>query len=120
MRGQQLRVARNRGLQSIVISFACADERDYVCSTEFPDSPVRQFSPMFKLLRKFSEVRPRAEQSTALAEELARRVSAIEFRPSKGFLKDQQQPKRSAGRTALGVSSSDCQVLRRGPADLMV
>ena len=31
----------------------------------------------------------------SLAEELARRVNSIEFQPSKGFLKDQRQPKRS-------------------------
>jgi hypothetical protein len=48
----------------------------------------------FKLRRKPAESRPAPEQNTALAEELARRVSAIEFRPSKGFLKDQRQPKR--------------------------
>jgi hypothetical protein len=53
---------------------------------------------MFKLFRKSSDVRPRIEQGTILAEELARRVNAIEFKPSKGFLKDQQQPKRSAAR----------------------
>jgi hypothetical protein len=51
---------------------------------------------MFKLFRKSHEPRPHIEQSPALAEELARRVGAIEFKPSKGFLKDQQQPKRSA------------------------
>jgi hypothetical protein len=58
---------------------------------------------MFKLFRKSIESRPRLEQSPELAEALARRVSAIEFKPSKGFLKDQQQPKRStlrAQRTA--------------------
>jgi hypothetical protein len=51
-----------------------------------------------KLFRKSHEVRPRIEQDPALAEALARRVSEIQFRPSKGFLKDQQQPKRSAAR----------------------
>jgi hypothetical protein len=51
-----------------------------------------------KLFRKPADTRPRVEQDPALAEELARRVSEIQFRPSKGFLKDQQQPKRSAGR----------------------
>jgi len=51
---------------------------------------------MFKLFRKSTDSRPRIEQSSELADELARRVSAIEFKPSKGFLKDQQQPKRSA------------------------
>jgi hypothetical protein len=52
----------------------------------------------FKLLRKSPEVRPRVEQDSILAEELARRVNAIEFKPSKGFLKDEQQPKRSTFR----------------------
>jgi hypothetical protein len=51
-----------------------------------------------KLFRKSHEIRPRIEQDPALAEALARRVSEIQFRPSKGFLKDQQQPKRSAAR----------------------
>jgi hypothetical protein len=51
---------------------------------------------LFKLFRKSAEVRPRVEQDSALADALARRVNAIEFKPSKGFLKDQQQPKRSA------------------------
>ena len=50
---------------------------------------------LFKLFRKPAEVRPRVDQDSMLSDELARRVSAIEFRPSKGFLKDQQQPKRS-------------------------
>lgn len=49
---------------------------------------------LLKLFRKSSEVRPRIEQDSALAEDLARRVSAIEFKPSKGFLKDRPQPKR--------------------------
>jgi hypothetical protein len=53
---------------------------------------------LFKLFRKSSEIRPRVDQDSALAQEHARRVSAIEFKPSKGFLKDQQQPKRSAVR----------------------
>jgi hypothetical protein len=54
---------------------------------------------LFKLFRKpATEIRPRIEEDLALAEEHARRVSAIEFRPSKGFLKDQKQPKRSAVR----------------------
>jgi hypothetical protein len=55
---------------------------------------------LFKIFRKSSEksadARPRFEQDSYLAEALARRVSAIEFQPSKGFLKDQQQPKRPA------------------------
>jgi hypothetical protein len=37
----------------------------------------------------------RSEQDSLLSEELARRVNSIEFQPSRGFLKDQQQPKRS-------------------------
>jgi hypothetical protein len=49
----------------------------------------------FKLFRKPADLRPRVDQESMLSDELARRVSAIEFRPSKGFLKDQQQPKRS-------------------------
>jgi hypothetical protein len=59
---------------------------------------------MFNLFRKSSDVRPRVEQSPALSEELARRVSAIAFRPSKGFLKDQQQPKRAAVRAQRSAS----------------
>jgi hypothetical protein len=51
---------------------------------------------LFKLFRKSPDAPPRLEQDPSLAEALARRVSAIEFQPSKGFLKDQQQPKRSA------------------------
>ena len=53
---------------------------------------------LFKLFRKAPDDRPRIEPDPSMADELARRVSAIEFRPSKGFLKDQRQPKRSAGR----------------------
>jgi hypothetical protein len=49
----------------------------------------------FKLFRKASSSPPRFEQDSALAEALARRVGGIEFQPSKGFLKDQRQPKRS-------------------------
>jgi hypothetical protein len=49
---------------------------------------------LFKLFRKPSNSRPRFEQDPSLAEAHARRVSAIAFRPSKGFLKDQSQPKR--------------------------
>jgi hypothetical protein len=48
----------------------------------------------FKLFRKPSDPRPRIEQDSSLAEELARRINSIEFQPSKGFLKDQRQPKR--------------------------
>jgi hypothetical protein len=50
----------------------------------------------FKLFRKSSSSPPRFEQDSVLTEALARRVGAIEFQPSKGFLKDQQQPKRSS------------------------
>jgi hypothetical protein len=50
---------------------------------------------LFKLFRKPSYLRPRLEQNSSLAEELVRRVNSIEFQPSKGFLKDQRQPKRS-------------------------
>ena len=49
----------------------------------------------FNLFRKSPSSRPRFEQDTALADALARRVGGIAFQPSKGFLKDQQQPKRS-------------------------
>lgn len=49
----------------------------------------------FKLFRKSPDSRPRFEPDSSLAEALARRVNGIEFQPSKGFLKDQQQPKRS-------------------------
>ena len=49
----------------------------------------------FKLFRKPPSLRPRFEQDASLAEELARRVNSIEFQPSKGFLKDQRQPKRA-------------------------
>jgi hypothetical protein len=52
---------------------------------------------LLKLFRKSSsDSRPRFEQDSLLTEALARRVNAIEFQPKKGFLKDQQQPKRSA------------------------
>jgi hypothetical protein len=36
----------------------------------------------------------RSAQDASLSEELARRVNSIEFQPSRGFLKDQRQPKR--------------------------
>jgi hypothetical protein len=53
-----------------------------------------------KLFRKpaSSDSRPRFEQESYLAEALARRVDAIQFQPSKGFLKDRQVQKRSASR----------------------
>jgi len=50
---------------------------------------------LFKLFRKPANPRPHVELDSSLAEAHARRVSAIDFRPSKGFLKDQSQPKRS-------------------------
>jgi hypothetical protein len=53
---------------------------------------------LFKLFRKSAEVRPRVELDSTLSQDIARRVSAIEFRPKKGFLKDQQQPRRSVAR----------------------
>jgi hypothetical protein len=53
----------------------------------------------FKFFRKSLSSRPRFEQDSALAEALARRVGGIEFQPSKGFLKDQQQPKRAPRQT---------------------
>ena len=45
---------------------------------------------LFKLFRKAPEPRPRFEQDATMSEELQRRVDAIRFQPSKGFLKDQQ------------------------------
>jgi hypothetical protein len=47
---------------------------------------------LFKLFRKPPFLR--GEQDSSLADELTRRVNSIEFQPSKGFLKDQRQPKR--------------------------
>ena len=55
-----------------------------------------------KLFRKQTDSRPRFEQDAATAEALQRRVDAIQFQPSKGFLKDQRQPKRVARRSTLG------------------
>lgn len=49
-----------------------------------------------KLFRKPPAPPPRFEQDSLLTEALARRVSAIRFQPSKGFLKDREQPKRGA------------------------
>jgi hypothetical protein len=63
-----------------------------------PASALLPFSMFLKLFRKSAAPRPHIEQDAALAEDLARRVNAIQFRPSKGFLKDQRQPKRSAVR----------------------
>src|SRR5690606_25421122 len=50
---------------------------------------------LFRLFRKPTDTRPRFEQDPCLAEALARRVEEIQFRPTKGFLKDRQQPKRT-------------------------
>lgn len=51
-----------------------------------------------KLFRKSPDERPRLEQDASLADALARRVNAIEFQPSKGFLKDRPVLKRAAAR----------------------
>lgn len=48
-----------------------------------------------KLFRKPAEIRPRFEQDSTLAQSLIQRVNAIDFQPSRGFLKDQWQQKRS-------------------------
>lgn len=55
---------------------------------------------IFKLFRKpAAEVQQaRFEQDPELAEALARRVEAIRFQPTKGFLKDRPQPKRAPAR----------------------
>lgn len=50
---------------------------------------------LFRKFRKQSDPAPRFEQDASVAEELQRRIDAIQFEPSKGFLKDQRQPKRS-------------------------
>ena len=64
---------------------------------------VFRLRPMlFKLFRKPSESPPRFEQDASMAEALQRRVDAIQFQPSKGFLKDQQQPKRATRRSMIG------------------
>ncbi|MBM0105428.1 hypothetical protein JM946_11750 [Steroidobacter sp. S1-65] len=60
-----------------------------------------------KLFRKQPDSRPRFEQDASLAEALQRRVKAIEFQPSRGFLKDQQQPKRSVSRPAWAEELRD-------------
>ena len=48
----------------------------------------------FRKFRKQSDP-PRFEQDASVVEALQRRIDAIEFEPSKGFLKDQRQPRRS-------------------------
>jgi hypothetical protein len=60
----------------------------------------------FKLFSKSSEPRPRVDHNPALSDDLARRVSAIEFKPSKGFLKDRAQPKRSSIRAQRSAFES--------------
>ena len=50
----------------------------------------------FWKFRKQPESPPRFEQDASVVEALQRRIDAIQFEPSKGFLKDQRQPKRSA------------------------
>jgi uncharacterized iron-regulated protein len=57
---------------------------------------------LFKLFRKLSDSRPRLEHDASTAEALQKRVDAIQFQPSKGFLKDQRQPKRLARRPSAG------------------
>jgi hypothetical protein len=62
-------------------------------------TPIRSTQPMFsRLFRKHSETPPRFEQDASVVEALQRRVEAIEFQPSKGFLKDRKQAKRAAPR----------------------
>jgi hypothetical protein len=51
---------------------------------------------LFKLFRRPSSSCLRLEPDPSLAAELQRRFDAIDFRPSKGFLKDRHQPKRYA------------------------
>jgi hypothetical protein len=73
-----------------------AHEAVGVCIFDEPDRRIlTRPSPMlFKLLQKLSQT-PRIEEGSTLSDNLARRLSAIEFKPSRGFLKDQQQPKRA-------------------------
>jgi uncharacterized iron-regulated protein len=68
----------------------------------FKTDPHSVRSMLFKLFRKNTESRPRFEQDASTAEALQRRVEAIKFQPSKGFLKDQRQPKRAARRPTHG------------------
>jgi hypothetical protein len=60
-------------------------------------APLPEKMPLmlFKLFRKQSDPGPPFGQETLASEALQRRVNAIEFQPSRGFLKDQKQPKRS-------------------------
>jgi len=51
---------------------------------------------IFNLFRKTPkpvDSRPQLEQDSSLMEDLMRRVHAIEFQPSNGFLKDRSTPK---------------------------
>lgn len=52
---------------------------------------------LFRKFRKQPDPNPRFEQDASVAEELQRRIDAIQFEPSKGFLKDQMQSKRLVG-----------------------
>ena len=58
-----------------------------------------------RLFRKPPAPSQRFEQDALLAEALARRVNAIQFQPSKGFLKDREQPKRGAKISGWRVSA---------------
>ncbi len=48
-----------------------------------------------KFFCKPSPIRLQLQQDSSLTEALVRRVNAIDFQPSRGFLKDQWQQKRS-------------------------
>lgn len=56
---------------------------------------------LFKLFRNPPHPRRRFEQDASISEALQRRVESIEFQPSRGFLKDQRQDKRSGMRRGL-------------------
>lgn len=58
---------------------------------------------LFKLFRRQTDSRPRFEQEASVAEALQHRINAIEFQPSKGFLKDQTQPRRRSTSGAPGL-----------------
>lgn len=61
---------------------------------------------LFRMFRKPSNSGARFEQDASLAEALQRRIETIQFEPTKGFLKDQWQPRRLLGPanpTAAGV-----------------
>ena len=60
---------------------------------------------LMKLFRKPTLVSPPLQHDSTLAEALARRVNAIDFQPSRGFLKDQWQQKRTAA--SLQLESPD-------------